>query len=221
MNDTHRVHLVHRTGAALLGLVLLAFGIIGLTRSTAWFGQQGEPVMGMSTNGALSVLSLVAAMVLLVAAVRAGRLSSAVSAVVGAAFLLSGLVHLGLLGTSWNVLAFRLPNVVFSLVAGLVLLLLGFYGRVSGGLPPDNPYRRARPRRTHRPHPEEQDRGARMSEEERRMAEAEMAVAEGVATPRQHAMVRRDQAARQAEERERAHRNVRERPDPDSGGAQR
>lgn len=204
----NRVHLVHRMGAVVLGLVLLAFGAIGLARSNSWFGVQGEPAMGMSTNGALSVLSLAAALVLIVAAVWAGRVASAVSTVFGVVFLLSGLVHLGLLGTPWNVLAFRLPNVLFSIAAGLVLLLLGFYGRVSGGLPPDNPYRRARPRRAHRPHPAEQARGVRGGEREHRLAEAEMAVAEGIATPRQHALVRRDQAARQAEERRRAHRNA-------------
>jgi hypothetical protein len=42
-------------------------------------------------------------------------------------------------------LAFRLPDVFFSIGAGLVLLLLGAYGRVSGHLPDDNPYRKPGP----------------------------------------------------------------------------
>ena len=37
-----------------------------------------------------------------------------------------------------------MANVIFSFVVGTVLLMFGFYGRVSGGLPPDNPYHRAR-----------------------------------------------------------------------------
>jgi hypothetical protein len=41
-------------------------------------------------------------------------------------------------------MAFRFSNVVFSVVAGLVLLVLGAYGRVSGNLPADSPYARVR-----------------------------------------------------------------------------
>jgi len=43
-----------------------------------------------------------------------------------------------------NLLAFRIPNVVFSFVAGALLLFLGSWGRFSGRLPDDNPYRQER-----------------------------------------------------------------------------
>jgi hypothetical protein len=36
-----------------------------------------------------------------------------------------------------------MTNVAFSLVAGLTLLLLGAYGRLTGNLPPDSPYARS------------------------------------------------------------------------------
>jgi hypothetical protein len=37
-----------------------------------------------------------------------------------------------------------MSNVIFSFVAGLLLLTFGLYGRVSGGLTADNPYYRGR-----------------------------------------------------------------------------
>jgi hypothetical protein len=70
-------------------------------------------------------------------------------------FLVSELPHLALLRTAFNVLAFRMSNVAFSVVVGL-LLVLGAYGRTIGNLPADSPYARPRPlawnRRTSPPH---------------------------------------------------------------------
>jgi hypothetical protein len=47
---------------------------------------------------------------------------------------------MALLRSAFNVLPFRMSNVVFSAVVGLLLLVLGAYGRISGNLPPDSPY---------------------------------------------------------------------------------
>lgn len=139
----HPVHRVHRIGGAVLGCALLVFGGFGLADMPAFFTARGQQVMGMGSNGALAVLSLVVGAVLVLASLRGGRTSSTTSLVVGAAFLLSGFVHLAILDTAANVLAFRLPNVFFSFLAGLVLLTLGAYGRMTGGLAPDNPYARS------------------------------------------------------------------------------
>lgn len=208
LRDDHPVDIVHRVSAAALGVVLALFAAGGFASQPAFFSTRGPSVLGMFTNGALSVLSVVAAVVLLGAAFWGGRTASTVATGMGLVFLLSGLVHLGIVNTSANVLAFRLPNVFFSLVAGMVLAFLGLYGRVSGGLPPDNPYRQANPRRTHRPSPEEQlARDDADDSAEREMLDAEIAMGEGKASWQQWRMVRTDQAKRRAAERERAYRN--------------
>lgn len=54
---------------------------------------------------------------------------------VGAAFLLSGMANVLVLDTPLNVLAFGMSNVIFSLLAGAVLLFLGAYGRFTGASP--------------------------------------------------------------------------------------
>jgi hypothetical protein len=107
--------------------------------------------------------------------------------VVGSLFLVSALVNLALLRTSFNVLAFEFSNVVFSVVTGLVLLLLGAYGRVSGNLPPDSPY--ARPPVPDPGEPESFPSTPAEFEAERAMREAEVAVVNHVATAEQRRRV--------------------------------
>ncbi|OKK17324.1 hypothetical protein AMK16_20920 [Streptomyces sp. CB00455] len=140
----HRLNLVYRFGAALCGAILLAFGVLGFADQLAFFGTDGSRIAGLSTNGLLSLISLVFGGLLLAAAAIGGNVASTVKMTVGGLFLLSGFVHLFLIGKSANVLDFSMSNVVFSFVMGLLVVTFGMYGRVSGGLPHDNPYWRRR-----------------------------------------------------------------------------
>ncbi|WP_407286351.1 DUF4383 domain-containing protein [Streptomyces sp. BP-8] len=150
----HGLSKVYRIGAGLMGLVLVAFGILGLTHHIGFFDTGGDTVSGLNTNGSLSVLSIVVGAILFAGMVIGGNFASTLNIVLGGLFLLSGFVNLALLDTGANFLAFRIQNVLFSFVVGLMLLVFGMYGRVSGGLPEDNPYWRAR-------HPEEAEQFAR------------------------------------------------------------
>lgn len=144
LDSPRHLDLVHRAGAVVLGLGLWAFGTLGLVDGLELFSTRGQPVLGLSSNGLLSIISLVVGAILIAAAVRGGRTASTVTVVTGAAFMLSGLGNVLVLDTELNVLAFGLPNVVFSLVAGGILLILGAYGRFTGRLPSDNPYQQER-----------------------------------------------------------------------------
>jgi hypothetical protein len=135
-----RVPVVHKYGAVAVAVVIGVFGVLGFAGGLDYFSTQGERVLGLSSNGLLSTVSLVTAAVLVFAAFRSARTASTIMIVIGALFLLSALVNLALLRTSFNLLAFEMSNVIFSIVAGLVLLTLGAYGRVSGHLPADSPY---------------------------------------------------------------------------------
>ncbi|MFF2328925.1 MULTISPECIES: DUF4383 domain-containing protein [unclassified Streptomyces] len=162
----HRLSRVYRVGAGLMGLVLLAFGILGLINKIGFFTTGGATVAGLNTNGALSVLSICVGLLLFIGMVIGGNFASTLNMILGIAFILSGFANLALLETDYNFLAFHLQNVLFSFVVGLMLMVFGMYGRVSGGLPHDNPYWRAR-------HPEEAEREMRMN---RRAAIARMPV---------------------------------------------
>lgn len=136
----HRLARVYRTGAGLMGLFLLVFGILGLVDRIGFFSTGSNTVLGLNSNGALSTLSIVVALLLLAGAVRGGNAASTVNMLTGIAFLLAGFASLAVLDSPHNILAFRLQNVMFSFVVGLLLMTFGMYGRVSGSLPHDNPY---------------------------------------------------------------------------------
>lgn len=178
-----RLDHLHRVGAVLFGLGLGTFGVLGLVNRLEPFSTSGQEILGLSSNGLLSVISLVVATILIAAGVRGGRTASTVLVVIGSAFVLSGLVNVLVLGTPLNLLAFRMSNVIFSFIAGALLLFLGAWGRFSGRLPDDNPYRRERhaadqpaPLPAHFTDPDDVAAA-------RELAEAERAVAQHVATP--------------------------------------
>ncbi|MGW2347232.1 DUF4383 domain-containing protein [Streptomyces sp. NPDC001661] len=140
----HRLSRTYRLSAALMGLFLLAFGILGLVHRIGFFDTGANTALGLNTNGALSALSLVVGTVLVAAAVLGGNTASTVNMVLGLAFLLAGFTFLFALDSRFNVLNFRMQNVLFSFGVGLLLMTGGMYGRVSGNLPHDNPYWRSR-----------------------------------------------------------------------------
>jgi hypothetical protein len=205
-----RLDVVHRVGAVLFGLGLWVFGILGLVNRLDPFSTSGAPVLGLSSNGLLSVISLVVGAVLIAAAARGGRTASTVTVAVGAAFVLSGLANVLVLDTPLNLLAFRMPNVIFSLVSGALLLFLGAYGRFTGGLPADNPYRQERdagdaqsvPLPTAFPDPDD-------AAAAQQLAAAERAVVQHAATPEQVAGVAAVRGARRVEDRVRVWREAR------------
>ncbi|MDJ1130645.1 DUF4383 domain-containing protein [Streptomyces iconiensis] len=164
----HKLSRVYRFGAGLVGVILVVFGILGLIDRIGFFDTGGSRVGGLNTNGALSVLSIVVGGLLFYGMVRGGNFASTLNILLGGLFVLSGFVNLALLETRYNFLAFEIQNVVFSFVVGVLLLLFGMYGRVSGGLPHDNPYWQHR-------HPEQDEReqrelAARRGDELRRRA---------------------------------------------------
>lgn len=191
-----RVFAVQRTGAALLALFLLAFAALGFASGQAFLSTVGRPVLGMTSNGLLSTISVIVGLVLLAAVARSARTASTVMIVLGSLFLLSGLVNLFVLDTNFNLLGFELSNVVFSLVVGLCLLLIGAYGRISGHLPPDSPY--AHPSADVEEFVDENPHTPAEFAAEAAMRDAEVAVVQRLATPDQY---RRVQAMAQVHNR--------------------
>ncbi|WP_329526267.1 DUF4383 domain-containing protein [Streptomyces sp. NBC_01462] len=151
----HRLSTFYRIGAGLMGLFLLAFGILGLTDNIGFFTTHGDTVVGLNTNGTLSVLSICVGLILFAGMVIGGNVASTVNMVLGVLFILSGFLNLALLDTTFNFLAFHIQNVLFSFVVGVLLMFFGMYGRVGSALPHDNPYWKAR-------HPEAVEREERV-----------------------------------------------------------
>ncbi|MET9843694.1 DUF4383 domain-containing protein [Streptomyces ossamyceticus] len=143
----HRLARVYRYGAGLCGVILLVFGCLGFADQLTPFDTDGTRISGMSTNGVLSLISVVVGLALVGGALVGGNFASTLNMTVGALFLLSGFLHLFILDRPANVLDFGMSNVMFSFAMGLLIACFGMYGRVSSKLPHDNPYwRRRHPR---------------------------------------------------------------------------
>ena len=218
-DKNHPLFRVHRIGAVVVALVLWVFAALGFASGTGFVTTRGAHVLGLSANGLLSTVSVVVGVVLVVAAVLGGPIASTACAVIGGLFVLSGLLNLIVINGPHNYLAMTMPNVVFSLIVGLALLTIGLFGRGSGQLPPDNPYRKARGGANPMSriwHDEDlaQDSDIDPEEAERRLAEiseladAEHAVAEGTPTPEQERKVMADATDRAAKRRKAAWRRA-------------
>lgn len=156
----HRLNLVYRIGAGLMGLGLLVFGIFGIIDKIGFFDTGGDQVWSLNTNGALSWLSVAVGLLLFVGMVIGGNFASTLNMTLGVLFIVSGFLNMALLQTDYNFLAFEIQNCMLSFVVGILLMVFGMYGRVGSALPHDNPYWRSR-------HPdlaEEQDRRRELGE---------------------------------------------------------
>ncbi len=128
----HRLRPLYRAVAGLVGSYVLAFGIVGFTRTrgTPLFAHTDLPwVLGLRTNLAFALLSILAGAVLLVCTVIGRNLDFLAYFVGGVVFMAVGMLMLALLQTDANVLGFTVTNCVVSLVFGMAVFAAALYGR--------------------------------------------------------------------------------------------
>jgi Domain of unknown function (DUF4383) len=127
----HRLSGFYRFLAALAGLFVLVFGIVGAIRSAGEpaFGHIDVTALGLHTNLAFSVLSIVVGAIVVVGAVIGGNVAHYVNQYGGGVFWLAGLAMLLLLHTDANFLNFRVSTCIVSFLLGTFLVLAGLYGR--------------------------------------------------------------------------------------------
>ena len=151
----HHLRPLYRALAGLAGLYVLVFGIVGVVKTGGYgfFAQHGTPsALGLHSNRAFAILSIVAGAVIVGAAAIGGNIDRWVNLVGGVVFLLSGFAMMVLLRTDLNLLGFTMTTCIVSFVIGLVLSTAGLYGKVGsvqaeaaedrfrrGGAPPIRP----------------------------------------------------------------------------------
>ncbi|MGC5029991.1 DUF4383 domain-containing protein [Micromonospora sp. DT229] len=144
----HPARPFYRVLSGLVGLYILAFGVWG-TAST-WgeplFARDSTWALGLRTNLAFALVSVIFGVVLIVGASRRGNLGHYMNLTAGAVFLITGLLMMSFLQTPANFLNFSMSTVVVSLLFGLILLGTGLYDKVG---PPEH----AEAERNRRYHP--------------------------------------------------------------------
>jgi hypothetical protein len=132
----HPTRPLYRFLGGLTGLYVLVFGIVGLV--AGWrhgvFARGHIEALGLPTNTAFALLSILAGLVVVAAALIGRNVDHYVFVFGGLAFLVVGMVMLAFLRTSLDLLNFTVATCVVSFLIGLVLWTAGLYSRTG---PPD------------------------------------------------------------------------------------
>jgi hypothetical protein len=128
----HHMRPLFRALAALTGLYVLIFGIVGVAESagTDLFERADITALGLKTNMAFSILSIAAGVVILAAVVIGRNVDQFVTYWGGMLFLVVPTLMMTLLQTDGNILNFSMSTVVVSYIIGMVLLAAGLYTKV-------------------------------------------------------------------------------------------
>jgi hypothetical protein len=129
----HHLRPLYRVLAGLAAVYLVVFGVAGAVRTGGrdFFAHDAVSALGLRTNLAFSVASIVAGALILIAVFVGRNIDALVNTWGGIGFMAAGLVELALLRTDLNVLNFSLATVIVSFVIGVLLFSAGLYGRSS------------------------------------------------------------------------------------------
>ena len=118
----------NRLVGAIFGVVYLLVGLLGLFVAGGNFvGQEGGLLLGVfQVNHLHNIAHLLIGAALLIGALKSVRAARSVNIIVGAAYLLLGIIGFFIADTDANVLALNTPDHFLHLVSALVLLGVGF-----------------------------------------------------------------------------------------------
>lgn len=128
----HPARPIYRAIAALTGLYLAIFGVLGVvtTLGDAPFAQDDTRVLGQGANLGFSALCLLLGVIVL-AGVGLGRnIDTAINTALAWALMVLSLAELAVLRTDANFLNFTVSTCVVVMTIGLVLLMAGMYGKM-------------------------------------------------------------------------------------------
>ncbi|HET6532251.1 MAG TPA: DUF4383 domain-containing protein [Actinoplanes sp.] len=129
----HPLRPLYRALAALVGVYLIAFGVIGIivTPGNGLFGQPDERVLGQGANLFWCIVSLIIGAVVLAVTVIGRNLDTEVNKVIGWALLVIGTYELAVSRTDANFLKFTISTVIVTYLVGLALIMSAYYTKVA------------------------------------------------------------------------------------------
>jgi hypothetical protein len=127
----HRLRPLYRAIALLIGVYLLVFGIIGVIKCAGdpFFDRGDVTVLGLKTNMAFALLSVVVGAILLVVSFAGRNLDHFAYMWLGGLFMFVGVFGLIIVRTGLNKLNFTVATCVVSSLIGTALLVAGLYGK--------------------------------------------------------------------------------------------
>jgi len=128
----HHLRPLYRSLAGLAGVYMLVFGIVGFSETSGlplFTQDEARWALGLRTNPAFAILSIVAGAVVVVANIIGRNLAHHVNQAAAVVFIVVGMVMLLLLRTSANFFAFSMVNVVVTFILALVVGTASLYDR--------------------------------------------------------------------------------------------
>ncbi|MEV0725327.1 DUF4383 domain-containing protein [Micromonospora purpureochromogenes] len=128
----HPARSLYRVFAGLVGLYILVFGVWGVfeTWGQPLFDRGSNWALGLRTNLAFSLVSVVFGIVLMIGASRRSNLGHYMNLTAGVVFMVTSLAMMSVLQTTANFLNFSMSTVIVSMLFGLLLLATGLYDKV-------------------------------------------------------------------------------------------
>jgi hypothetical protein len=129
----HHLRPLYRALAGLVGVYMLVFGIVGFseTHGLPLFTQdQARWALGLRTNAAFALLSIVAGAVVIVANMIGRNLAHHVNQLAAVVLIVAGMAMLTLMRTDANIFAFSMVNVVVTFILALIVGTASLYDRV-------------------------------------------------------------------------------------------
>lgn len=129
----HRLRPLYRMLSGVAGLYMLVFGVVGVVQTSGapfFTRDEAEWALGLRTNPAFSLLSLVAGVVVLGANLVGRNLAHLVNQLAGIALTTVGLAALAVLQTEANVFAFSMVNVIVTFILAGITGTASLYDRV-------------------------------------------------------------------------------------------
>ena len=130
--STQRTASLNRAVAAAFGAVFLLVGLIGfaVTGAVGFAGREGTALLGLfDVNPLHNIVHLAVGALLLAAAARGAAAARAANILVGAVYLLVGVVGLFVLTSDLNVIALNSADNVLHLASAAALLGIGLTRR--------------------------------------------------------------------------------------------
>jgi hypothetical protein len=129
----HPLRSFYRFLAFVAGAYIVTFGIVGIAVSHdhGTFSQDSVHALGLRTNLAFSVLSVIVGLVAIGVVIVGRNVDRNVNIVLGPGFMLVGLVMLTVLRTAANILNFDIATCVVSFLIGLIFTTSALYGEVA------------------------------------------------------------------------------------------